>query len=192
MIHPTRATFNSSSDYKTITLRVSQSRIGTLRRHSPPCAKPGVLLSPLTTQEAVLSSRIEGTFFDHQPPLLSYSLAQSPQGSHGVGDCGRNRNPEHHADPRLPSLRMVNCMTIARPTMHAAARIAAFNRSTRCSKRFMSGSTSSTRVQARRLPRSISPSTVDSSRQFDTELCNVCRRIAQTTEQLRTGKYLVD
>lgn len=68
---------------------------------------PEVLLSPLTTQEAVLSSRIEGTFFDHQSPLLSYSLAQSPQGSHGVGDCSRNRNPEHHADPRLPSLRMV-------------------------------------------------------------------------------------
>jgi hypothetical protein len=76
--------------------------------------------------------------------------------------------------------------------MHAAARIVAFNRSTRSSKRVMSGSTSSTRVQTRIASFNLAKYTVDSSRQFDTELCSVCRGIAQTTEQLRTGKYLVD
>jgi hypothetical protein len=51
-------------------------------------------------------------------------------------------------------------MTIASPTIHADASIEAFERSTTRSNRLMIGSMSSMRVQTRRLPRSISPSTL--------------------------------
>jgi hypothetical protein len=39
--------------------------------------------------------------------VARYLLAQRQQRSHVVYECGPNRNPEHPADPPLPSVRAV-------------------------------------------------------------------------------------
>src|SRR5712664_3744155 len=84
-------------------------------------------------------------------------------------------------------------MTMASPTMHAAARTVVFDRATRCSTRLISGSMSSMRVQTRRFPRSISPSTRSIRR--GSSIASSAVSTAESRRRpskLRAGKCLVD
>src|ERR1043165_7457032 len=52
---------------------------------------PDVLLSPLTTQEAVLSSKIEGTQADFED-VLRFEAGEAPEGPSRRGDIGEFMN----------------------------------------------------------------------------------------------------
>jgi len=118
------------------------------------------------------------------PHCSATHLRKPPQGSHRVDHCSPNRNPEHHPDPALPSLRTEKEHDDSPPTMDAAAK----NRGIRAFSQVLQALHQRLDIFLVRSP----PARVRSARRFDTEVCGVCCGMALTNEQLSAGECQMD